>query len=38
VRSWPRLLPGVFGFHEAFHVLVIAASVAHFLAIWQIWA
>lgn len=37
VRSRPRLLPGLFGFHEAFHVLVIAASVAHFLAIWQIW-
>ena len=37
VRSWPRLLPGVFGFHEAFHVLVVAASLAHFLAIWQIW-
>lgn len=37
VRSWPRLLPGVFGFHETFHVLVVAASFTHFLAIWQIW-
>ncbi|MGH8957751.1 MAG: PAQR family membrane homeostasis protein TrhA [Acidimicrobiia bacterium] len=37
VRSWPRLFPRVFGFHETFHVLVIAASVAHFLAVWQIW-
>jgi predicted membrane channel-forming protein YqfA (hemolysin III family) len=27
----------VFGFHETFHVLVIAASVAHFLAVWQTW-
>ena len=37
VRSWPPLFPRVFGFHETFHVLVIAASVAHFLAVWQIW-
>jgi hemolysin III len=37
VRSWPRLFPGIFGFHETFHVLVVAASLAHFLAIWQIW-
>ena len=37
VRSWPRLFPRVFGFHETFHVLVIAASVAHFLAVWQTW-
>ena len=37
VRSWPRLFPRVFGFHETFHLLVIAASVAHFLAVWQIW-
>lgn len=37
VRSWPRLFPRVFGFHETFHVLVIAASIAHFLAVWQTW-
>lgn len=27
---WPVLWAGVFGFHELFHVLVVAASAAHF--------
>jgi hemolysin III len=30
---WPRLWPGVFGYHEAFHVLVIAASSVFFVFI-----
>jgi hemolysin III len=30
---WPRLWPGVFGFHELFHVLVIAASAVYFVFI-----
>jgi hemolysin III len=30
---WPRLWPGVFGFHEVFHVLVIAASAVYFVFI-----
>lgn len=30
---WPRLWPRVFGFHEAFHVLVIAASAVYFVFI-----
>jgi hemolysin III len=31
----PNPLPGWFGFHEVFHVLVVAASTAHYLAIWR---
>lgn len=36
VRRRPRLAPGVFSHHEFFHVVVIIASVLHFLAIWQV--
>jgi hemolysin III len=36
VNDRPRLLPGVFSHHEFFHVIVVAASVAHFLAIWDV--
>lgn len=36
VRDLPRLAPGVFSHHEFFHVVVIIASVAHFLAVWQV--
>lgn len=31
----PNPIPGWFGFHEVFHVLVVAASTAHYLAIWR---
>lgn len=31
----PNPVPGWFGFHEVFHVLVVAASTAHYLAIWR---
>ncbi len=31
----PDPVPAWFGFHEVFHVLVVAASVAHFVAIWR---
>lgn len=31
----PNPIPGWFGFHEVFHVFVIAASTAHYLAIWR---
>lgn len=27
---WPNVWPGVFGFHELFHLLVVAASASHF--------
>jgi hemolysin III len=30
---WPEPLPGVFGHHEVFHLLVIAAAVCHFLMV-----
>jgi hemolysin III len=35
VRS-PNPLPRVFGFHEVFHALVIAAATCHFIAVWPI--
>ncbi len=31
----PRLLPGSFGYHELFHVLVVTASVLHFVAVFE---
>lgn len=31
----PNPVPGWFGFHEVFHVFVVAASTAHYLAIWR---
>jgi len=34
-RRWPDPFPRWFGFHEIFHLFVVAASVAHYLAIWQ---
>lgn len=33
VTGRPRLWPRVFSYHEAFHVLVVAAAVVHFIAI-----
>lgn len=32
----PNPLPRVFGFHEVFHALVIAAATCHFLAVWPL--
>ena len=32
-RQWPDPKPAVFGYHEVFHVLVIAAAVVHFVAV-----
>jgi hemolysin III len=34
LTKWPRLLPRSFSYHELFHVLVVAASILHFMAIW----
>jgi hemolysin III len=31
--TWPNPLPATFGFHEVFHVLVIAAAVTQFVAV-----
>jgi hemolysin III len=36
VNDWPSLVPGVFSHHETFHVLVILASISHFIAIWRV--
>lgn len=33
LTRWPKLSPRVFGYHELFHVLVVAASAVHFVAI-----
>ncbi|CAN5242329.1 hemolysin III family protein [soil metagenome] len=34
-KRWPDPFPRWFGFHEVFHLFVIAASVCHYIAIWQ---
>jgi len=34
-RQRPDPLPQWFGYHEVFHLLVVAASTAHYLAIWR---
>lgn len=34
-RRRPDPRPRVFGFHEVFHLLVVAASVCHYVAIWR---
>lgn len=31
----PNPVPHVLGFHEVFHLLVVAASICHYIAIWQ---
>ena len=35
LARWPRGRPGVFGFHELWHVFVIAASATHYWAIFR---
>ncbi len=34
--KFPNPLPKVFGFHEVFHALVVAAATCHFLAVWPL--
>jgi hemolysin III len=36
VQGRPILSPRIFSHHEVFHVFVVAAAVAHFLAVWQV--
>lgn len=36
VNDRPRLAPRVFSHHEFFHVMVIASSIVHFLAVWRV--
>ncbi|MDP3486893.1 MAG: hemolysin III family protein [Bacillota bacterium] len=33
--KWPKLKPGVFGFHELWHLFVLAGSASHFWAIYR---
>lgn len=35
-RTWPRLKPAVFSYHEVWHVFTVAAAAAHFVAVWRI--
>lgn len=34
--KWPNPWPGRFGFHEVWHLFVMAGSLAHFIAIYQL--
>lgn len=34
-RRWPDPVPEVFGYHEVFHVLVVAAAGCHYAAVWR---
>lgn len=36
VNDRPRLFPRIFSHHEFWHVMVIVASVLHFLAVWRV--
>lgn len=36
VNDRPRLFPEIFSHHEFFHVMVITASILHFMAIWRV--
>ena len=35
-RTWPRLRPSVFSYHEVWHVFTVAAAALHFGAVWVI--
>lgn len=35
VTNRPRLWPRVFSYHEVFHVMVVMASVVHFVVVWR---
>jgi hemolysin III len=36
VNDRPRLVPRVFSHHEFWHVMVILASITHFIAVWRV--
>ncbi|HUO45295.1 MAG TPA: hemolysin III family protein [Acidimicrobiia bacterium] len=36
VNRRPLLFPRIFSHHEVWHVFVVTASIAHFLAVWQV--
>jgi hemolysin III len=35
-RTWPRLRPAVFSYHEVWHVFTVTAAAAHFCAVWWV--
>jgi hemolysin III len=35
-KTWPRLRPAVFSYHEVWHVFTVAAAAVHFLVVWEI--
>jgi hemolysin III len=35
-RTWPRLKPSVFSYHEVWHSFTVAAAAAHFVTVWWI--
>lgn len=35
-KTWPRLRPNVFSYHEVWHVFTVLAATLHFLAVWVI--
>ena len=34
--KWPNPFPEIFGYHEIFHILVMIASVFHFIVIYRL--
>jgi hemolysin III len=34
VKRWPNPIPHLFGYHEVFHVFVVAAAASHYTAFW----
>ena len=35
-RRWPNPRPAVFGYHEIFHVFVLAALACHYVVVWRL--
>jgi len=35
-KRWPNPKPSVFGYHEIFHLLVLAAAGLHYAAVWSV--
>jgi hemolysin III len=35
-KTWPRLRPSVFSYHEVWHVFTVVAIAAHFASVWAI--
>ena len=35
-RRWPNPVPSIFGYHEVWHVLVVAAGICHYAAIFNL--